>query len=526
MSSHTARLAGTAVQYLDPRTLLVDGNIRHAAKVDPTFIASIRDNGVLQPVITVRTTEGALRVRFGHRRTLAAIEAGLDTLPVIVAADETTDQTGEIDRLVTQWAENEHRARLSIPERIGVIEQLAAFGVTPAQISKRTRTKRADVDAALSVAGSDLARAAACRYDYLDLVQAAAVAEFESDTAAVKALVAAAKTGRFDHVAQQLRDRRDEQARLEAYAAELDAAGITVLQRADVHHDHTEYVQHLLNQGGHRIKDEDHTTCPGHAVIVREDVDYFPPGQVPAGWTVEPDEDDPDPDDEDADRNDGGAAEVLARGLTTDVVCQNFREHGHRTRWGTGGGRPDPSEMTDAQREAKRAERRDTIDSNKAWRSAEPVRRAFVSTLLTRKTPPKGTIAYIAREIAEGGHELRSAMERGHEQARTFLGVPADDQPIWGYHAGAAKIVGLLGEASDSRAEIVILAVILGAQEAATDVHSWRRVNPATQRYLTFLAAQGYTLADVERRACGLPINPDESEPGVASHTASRPAGQ
>ncbi len=511
----------TAVQYLDPRTLLVDGNIRHAAKVDPAFIASIRDNGVLQPVITVRTPDGQLRVRFGHRRTLAAIEAGLDTLPVVVAADETTDQKGEIDRLVTQWAENEHRARLSIPERIGVIEQLAAFGVTPTQISKRTRTKRAEVDAALSVVGSDLAKAAVSRYDFLDLVQAAAVAEFESDTEAVKALVAAAKTGRFDHVAQQLRDRRDEQARLDTYAAELDAAGLTVLQRADIHHDHTEYVQHLLDQAGHRINDDEHTSCPGHAVIVREDVDYFPPGQVPAGWTVEPDGDDPD--DEDTGANDGGAAEVLARGLTTDVVCQNYRAHGHHTRWGTSGGRTDPGEMTDAQREAKRAERRDTIDSNKAWRSAEPVRRTFVSNLLTRKIPPKGTIGYIAREIAEGGHELRTAMERGHEQARTFLGLPADDQPMWGYHAGAAKIVGLLGEASDARAQIVILAVVLGAQEAATDVHSWRRVNPATQRYLTFLAAHGYTLADVERRACGLPISPDEPEPG---EPATQPDGE
>ena len=102
-------------------------------------------------------------------------------------------------------------------------------------------------------------------------------------------------------------------------------------------------------------------------------------------------------------------------------------------------------------------------------------------------------------------------MERGHEQARTLLGIPTDDQPMWGYHAGASKIVGLLGDASDARALVVVLAVVLGAQEAATDVYSWRRVNPATQRYLTFLAAQGYTLADVERRACGLPYGPEIS---------------
>lgn len=259
-------------------------------------------------------------------------------------------------------------------------------------------------------------------------------------------------------------------------------------------------------------------------MVIREDVDYFPADQVPAGWTVADDDpDDPEPDDhdDDVDQSDEGAvAEVLARGLTTDVVCQNFREHGHHTRWGSGAGRPNPSEMTDAQREAKRAERRDTIDSNKAWRSAEPVRRKFVSTLLTRKSAPKGTIGYIARELAEGGHVLRTAMERGHEQARTLLGIPTDDQPMWGYHAGAAKIIGLLGDAGDARALVVVLAVVLGAQEAATDVHSWRRVNPATHRYLTFMAAQGYTLADVERRACGLRIGAEslaESEAGEST---------
>jgi hypothetical protein len=48
--------------------------------------------------------------------------------------------------------------------------------------------------------------------------------------------------------------------------------------------------------------------------------------------------------------------------------------------------------------------------------------------------------------------------------------------------------------------------------DTATGVHSWRTSNPATIRYLTFLAEQGYALSDVERRACGLPPRDPEHD--------------
>jgi ParB family transcriptional regulator, chromosome partitioning protein len=130
------------VELIDPHTLLVDSNIRQSASPDKDFVASIRDLGVLQPIIAVRTPDGDVRVRYGHRRTLAAVEAGATTVPVIIAADEGTDDEANIERLVGQYAENEHRTGLTNTEKVGVMEQLAAFGVSPAQIAKRTKTKR------------------------------------------------------------------------------------------------------------------------------------------------------------------------------------------------------------------------------------------------------------------------------------------------------------------------------------------------------------------------------------------------
>jgi hypothetical protein len=65
----------------------------------------------------------------------------------------------------------------------------------------------------------------------------------------------------------------------------------------------------------------------------------------------------------------------------------------------------------DALTEQTRTERRLVIDNNKAWVSAEKVRRTWLQSYLTRKTPQKGIATYIAAELAHGDHALRRAME-------------------------------------------------------------------------------------------------------------------
>jgi len=55
---------------------LVDLTVRHDPRLDAAFSASIKELGVLVPIVAVRTAEKQLRVRFGHRRTLAAVAAG------------------------------------------------------------------------------------------------------------------------------------------------------------------------------------------------------------------------------------------------------------------------------------------------------------------------------------------------------------------------------------------------------------------------------------------------------------------
>jgi hypothetical protein len=78
---------------------------------------------------------------------------------------------------VRQYAENEHRTGLIQADKVGVVEQLSLLKASAAQIAKRTRMRRSQVDQALAVTRSDLARAATVRYE-LTPDQAAAIAEF------------------------------------------------------------------------------------------------------------------------------------------------------------------------------------------------------------------------------------------------------------------------------------------------------------------------------------------------------------
>ncbi|MCH6171304.1 hypothetical protein MMF94_36890 [Pseudonocardia alaniniphila] len=88
--------------------------------------------------------------------------------------------------------------------------------MTAGQIARRTHTPVKRVKVTTSVARSELAAAVLSRYD-IPLDQVAVIAEFddgsEKGVEAVKALTITAQTepAQFDHVAQRLRDQREEQ---------------------------------------------------------------------------------------------------------------------------------------------------------------------------------------------------------------------------------------------------------------------------------------------------------------------------
>lgn len=168
------------VQQLDPATLVMDANVRHDARPDRAMIASVRDHGVLQPVIAVATGDGRARVRFGHRRTLAALAARRATVPVIVhpTSADADAAAVELERLATQTQENTHRQGLTTAEQMDVFAGMAELGgLTAGQIAARTKVPRRDVAAGLRAARRPEVREAVAAAA-LTLEQGAALEEF------------------------------------------------------------------------------------------------------------------------------------------------------------------------------------------------------------------------------------------------------------------------------------------------------------------------------------------------------------
>ncbi len=113
-------------------------------KLDPAALAelaaSIKSTGVLQPVI-VREHAGRYQLIAGHRRTSAARQAGLTTVPALVRNDSTDEQQVE-------WAliENIQRQDLNPIERARAYRTyVQRFELTHAQAAERLGEDRTTI---------------------------------------------------------------------------------------------------------------------------------------------------------------------------------------------------------------------------------------------------------------------------------------------------------------------------------------------------------------------------------------------
>ena len=104
------------------------------------LVHSVREFGVLQPVV-VRTNEaGDYELIMGERRTRAAREAGLETIPAIVR--DTSDEHLLRDALL----ENLHRSQLNPLEEASAYQQLLEdFGITQEELATRIGRSRPQI---------------------------------------------------------------------------------------------------------------------------------------------------------------------------------------------------------------------------------------------------------------------------------------------------------------------------------------------------------------------------------------------
>ena len=453
-SSHASIADGAEFAHIDPRVLVIGANARLDADLTPSFVGSIRQYGVLQPVRVRRGEDGALIVLHGQRRTLGAIEAGRATIPAHIVTD-----SGEgAQRIVEQMAENDHREAMRASHRTNAFRQLSLeFGLSAGQIAKRTGTKKTVVAATLAVAESKIASAVQARYD-LPLDVAAALAEFEDDPETVKDLTATAikEPGRFRHEAQRARDERGRDAEVDAARESLAGLGVREVPEPD-DDAKVRAVRHLkpTNEAayGTLLTSEAHASCPGHAAFISD------------RWNK----------------------------VDIVFVCTDWRTHGHGDRYESAS-----EKRSGPMTEAEKTERRQIIENNKAWKAAETVRRDWLTEFAKRKTAPKGAPALIATALCSETAMLdKQGTQNGHRLAATWLGVDSG-----GGYGARSSIADALAKATPARGQHIALVLVLAAYEARTGTHTWRREG-GERDYLAALEAWGYTLSDVEQIARG-----------------------
>lgn len=101
---------------------------------------SIREHGVLQPIVVTRSDTNKYNIIAGERRWRASMQAGLDTIPVIVK------EASSREMLELALVENLQRADLSPLEQAGAYRSLVdEFGLKHEEIATRVGKSRSAV---------------------------------------------------------------------------------------------------------------------------------------------------------------------------------------------------------------------------------------------------------------------------------------------------------------------------------------------------------------------------------------------
>ena len=459
---------------------------------------------MLEAISAVRTADGTIVVRDGQRRTLAARETGLTAIPVVIYPDtEGSDKARAVDRIGKQITANRHRAGLTAAQHTRGVAQMLEFGASITKVSKTLAMDKKDVKAQAAVGKAEAARAA-LDAGQLDLAHAAVVAEFEEagDTDAVEKLLTT-RSYDFDHVAERLRGLREEREAYALAAAPFEEKGFTILP-----HDHISFGEEVPSPSDLVTTDGDEVTpdmidaAPQFwAVFLGLNDAFF---DKATGERVDYDDVDWDTEDDDSAVPDEG----LRHANTVDYRPEYLPEY-----WcidqegaelephpiidvpdGSGNGHVEAVRAVREQETKDKQERRRVRELNKQAEAATTVRREFLrTTLLARKTPPKTAATYVATTLARDPgliSEYKAAESLGE-----LLGFKS--------YYPARELADQVAKVSEARAQVLLLALVIAAQESRMVKDAWRSKPKNADRYLRFLMEQGYTLAAVEEIITG-----------------------
>ncbi len=325
---------------IDPTLLQAGSNIRGDLRVGPEFVETIAGLGVLKDIDVYPTLTG-LVVLDGHRRHRAAIEAGLETVPVRIV-----DVANDLDRIGLQLTENDEHAHTSTVDRARAINQLVLMGLPASELRKRG-VKASEATLARRVANAsqevaDLGESASLGLDDLAKI-AEAEADLPEDIAGMVVEEIREAPGKIDHFLERARDEARRRALYEDEVLDLRQQGITVIRREDFDEGFpktNQYLWNLVDEYDNRV--EPHDNCPGNAAYVSVI----------------------------------GSGDYMR--AQTCFVCVDYASHGHFTR-------------EDRARTTQEVDRAATIEANRQAAQEGEVRRAWIKDVLLKRPLPKDT---------------------------------------------------------------------------------------------------------------------------------------
>lgn len=422
---------------VDPKLLQAGSNVRTDLRVGREFVETIKGMGVLKDIDVYPTLTG-LVVLDGHRRHRAAIEAGLETVPVRIV-----DVAGEADRIGLQLTENDEHAHTSAVDRARAINQLVLMGMPAAELRKRgVRASEATMARRVANASqevADLGESANLGLDDLAKI-AEAEADLPEDIAGMVVEEIREAPGKIDHFLERARDEARRRRVYEDAVLELRQQGVKVI-REDEFYDgfpkSNQFLWNLVDEYGNAV--EAHDNCPGNAAYV-----------TVIGW----------------------GDHMRAQ---TSFVCMNYASHGHFTR-------------EDRARTTQEADRAAVIEANRQAAQEGEVRRAWIKDVLFKRALPKEAALLEMPVIWNQG--LVSEITQG--KGRTLIGF---DDLGCGVAMSAAQ-------AAKARLAWVLGVLEGGMGRDYWRSPNGERFDALVHLYLRSLERWGYTLGDGEEAFC------------------------
>lgn len=178
-------------------------NPRHAAAADDDMVASIREGGLLQPVVVAPHPDkaGSFVLIAGHRRLDGSKKAKAKTVPVVIRDDLVTEGQ-QIEAMII---ENGHRLDLTPIEEAEGYAQLELLGYKPAAIATAVGRSITTVRARLGLLKLSETTRKKVHVGQLKLEDAVAIGEFANDKKATDRLEKAALSGNLSYTLATVR---------------------------------------------------------------------------------------------------------------------------------------------------------------------------------------------------------------------------------------------------------------------------------------------------------------------------------